>query len=102
MLPRGHESEFFALFEIGDRGSSCLGPLIVGVMANVPGGQVRFGFIYVLVMMLAPVLAMTFLLNVSKGRTECELFVAAELALLPQNQVAESPSMTDDEKKTLL
>ncbi|KAI3654152.1 hypothetical protein MP228_000871 [Amoeboaphelidium protococcarum] len=78
LVPRNHEAEFFALYEIGDRGSSWLGPLIVGAIANASSGEVRYGFIYVIAMLLISVLLMVGALDVSKGRQECRQFVNEE------------------------
>jgi UMF1 family MFS transporter len=36
-VPRGHEAEFFSLFEITDKGSAWLGPLLVSIIFDATG-----------------------------------------------------------------
>jgi len=44
-IPPGQTSEYFALFEITDKGSSWVGPLVVSVLWNAVG-TMRIGFVY--------------------------------------------------------
>ncbi len=37
LIPRGHESEFFALYQITDKGTAWLGPLVVAYVASSTG-----------------------------------------------------------------
>jgi len=37
MIPAGKEAEYFALYEIGDKGTSWIGPLLFGIMLNLTG-----------------------------------------------------------------
>ncbi|EKX41152.1 hypothetical protein GUITHDRAFT_164492 [Guillardia theta CCMP2712] len=49
----GRESEFFALFEITNKGSSWLGPLIVGELYRA-NGNMNYGFLYLFLMIVLP------------------------------------------------
>ncbi|KAF4673960.1 hypothetical protein FOL47_009877 [Perkinsus chesapeaki] len=62
----GRETEFFSLFAITDRGSSWLGPLIIGLIKQSTG-SLRGGFIYLLIMTLLPSLALTLFVDHDKG-----------------------------------
>jgi UMF1 family MFS transporter len=66
LIPPGMESEFFAWFSMTDRGSSLLGPWLVMTMAQSLG-DLRYGFIIILLMFTA---AVPFLagLDMTKGR----------------------------------
>merc|ERR1719419_716458 len=44
LIPLNAESEIFSLYEITDKGSSWLGPLIVGVLNQA--GNMRYAFLY--------------------------------------------------------
>lgn len=37
MIPRSHEAAFFGLYEISERGTSWIGPLIFGIVVNMTG-----------------------------------------------------------------
>ncbi|KAJ3319310.1 Autophagy protein 22 [Boothiomyces sp. JEL0866] len=54
LLPRGHESEFFALYELTDKGSSWVGPLIVGLITQLTG-NIRYGFIFLFFAFFIPI-----------------------------------------------
>ena len=47
IIPPGQESEFFGIFEITDKGSSWMGPLVCGVFFELTGSM-RFSFFYIL------------------------------------------------------
>lgn len=51
---QGQESSYFSLFALTDKSASFLGPFIVGVIADVTG-NIRLGFLFLLVMLLIPV-----------------------------------------------
>merc|ERR1712013_77275 len=52
MVPRGQEAEFFALFEITDKGSSWIGPIMTAVIANLL--SIRWALVYVILFFLLP------------------------------------------------
>lgn len=72
LLPPGMESEFFALYEITDRGSSWLGPLLVAVITDALG-NVRYGFIMLLILLLIS-LPPLLLVDVKKGKKDSRDF----------------------------
>jgi UMF1 family MFS transporter len=37
MIPRGQESEYFSLYEVSDRGTSWIGPLLFGLALQFTG-----------------------------------------------------------------
>merc|ERR1719510_96841 len=46
LTPTAHESEIFALYEITDKGSSWIGPIVVGIINQV--ASMRYGLLYCL------------------------------------------------------
>ena len=54
MLPSGKEGAFFSLYEITDKGSSFVGPLVVGAAAQV-SGSMRTAMFYSLFLILFPI-----------------------------------------------
>merc|ERR1719468_908976 len=43
LLPKGHEAEFFGLYEITDKGTAWAGPLLVTIVANM--SNFRYGYV---------------------------------------------------------
>ena len=66
LTPPGREAEFFSLYEITDKGSSWMGPLIVGIMHSQTG-EIRYSFVYILGVMLIPILGLIFLVDHEAG-----------------------------------
>ena len=66
LTPPGREAEFFSLYEITDKGSSWMGPLIVGIMHSQTG-EIRYSFLYILAVMLIPILGLIFLVDHEAG-----------------------------------
>lgn len=58
MVPTGHESQFFGLFEITDKGSSWLGPIIVSVLYKYTD-DLRYALFYVFGMLVIPAILLT-------------------------------------------
>jgi len=65
----GHEAEFFSLFEITDRGSSWLTPLISAVLADATG-NLRYTFFWVLLVTILPALAIHFFVDYEQGKID--------------------------------
>ena len=57
LVPEGHESDMFALFEITDKGSSWMGPLIAGAIVQSTG-KIRPVLLYLLAAMILPAAAL--------------------------------------------
>lgn len=51
---QGHESSFFSLFALTDKSASFIGPAVVGLIADTTG-NIRNGFLFLLVMLAVPV-----------------------------------------------
>jgi MFS transporter, UMF1 family len=66
LTPPGREAEFFSLYEITDKGSSWMGPLIVGIMHGQTG-EIRYSFFYILAVMIVPILGLIFLVDHEAG-----------------------------------
>ncbi|KXN70268.1 MFS general substrate transporter [Conidiobolus coronatus NRRL 28638] len=65
MLPPGKESQFFGLYQITDKGSSWMGPLIIGAITQKTG-QIRYGFYFLLCSFAIPFI-LNLLIDVHKG-----------------------------------
>ncbi|KXN70271.1 MFS general substrate transporter, partial [Conidiobolus coronatus NRRL 28638] len=65
MLPAGKESQFFGLYQITDKGSSWMGPLVVGAITEKTR-QIRFGFYFLLCSFAIP-FVLNLLVDVHKG-----------------------------------
>ncbi|QSZ33567.1 hypothetical protein DSL72_005135 [Monilinia vaccinii-corymbosi] len=68
LIPPGSEAAFYALLAITDKGSSAVGPVIVGKIVDATG-QIRpaFGFLAVLIALPIP---MIWMLDVEKGQKD--------------------------------
>jgi len=53
LIPPGYETQFFGLFEITDKGSSWMGPIVVATVYKQTG-DLRYAFIYCLFMIAVP------------------------------------------------
>eukprot|EP00485_Elphidium_margaritaceum_P010164 CAMPEP_0202700182 /NCGR_PEP_ID=MMETSP1385-20130828/13383_1 /ASSEMBLY_ACC=CAM_ASM_000861 /TAXON_ID=933848 /ORGANISM="Elphidium margaritaceum" /LENGTH=834 /DNA_ID=CAMNT_0049357313 /DNA_START=28 /DNA_END=2532 /DNA_ORIENTATION=- len=67
LTPVGHESEFFSLFEITDKGSSWIGPLVVAAVSDV--SNIRWSLLYIAFFFLIP-LPVVYFLDMDKARKE--------------------------------
>ncbi|CAG8438480.1 14020_t:CDS:2 [Ambispora leptoticha] len=80
-IPRGRETEFFALYAVTDKGSSWLGPMLVAIITDVTH-EIRYGFLLLLVLILLPI-PIIHSLDVQKGREEASS--VAETAFAENN-----------------
>ncbi|CAI4290273.1 CQS_1a_G0005150.mRNA.1.CDS.1 [Saccharomyces cerevisiae] len=70
IVPPGKESTFFSMFSITDKGSSILGPFLVGLLTDKTHNiRYSFYFFFLLLMLSLPVLNC---LDVKRGRREAE------------------------------
>ncbi|KAJ1957656.1 Autophagy protein 22 [Dispira parvispora] len=72
LLPPGHENEFFGLYEITDKGSSWIGPLVSAAISDLTG-ELRHAFYFLLAMLVIPVFIL-FFIDVEKGKQEAQAF----------------------------
>jgi len=68
LLPPGEEARWYALFSITDKSSSFLGPLVVGLIADITG-NIRYSFFF-LVFMVGAAIPILGSVNVERGRED--------------------------------
>ncbi|KAL8828213.1 MAG: hypothetical protein Q9191_002721 [Dirinaria sp. TL-2023a] len=68
LIPPGHEAAFFALYAVTDKGSSAIGPAVVGVIVDHTGG-IRPAFWFLLVMIALPV-PLIWMVDVERGKKD--------------------------------
>jgi UMF1 family MFS transporter len=66
LIPEGSEAAFFALYAVTDKGSSAVGPALVGWIVD-RAGTIRPAFIFLAVLVLLPA-PLLWMLDVEKGR----------------------------------
>lgn len=73
LIPKGKESLFFALFAVTDKGSSILGPFVVGLITDKTH-NIRhcFWFLWVLLIISLPIF---YQLDVGRGKQEADKFL---------------------------
>ena len=70
LIPPGYEAQFFSIFEITNRGSSWLGPVVVSQVYKQTG-ELRYAFIYILATTLIPALLLG-MLDIEDGRKRAQ------------------------------
>jgi UMF1 family MFS transporter len=70
MIPLGRESEFFSFYEISERGTSWLGPLLFGVVNQITG-SLRLGILSLLVFFVVGLIILVFV-NVQQAITQAQ------------------------------
>lgn len=70
MIPRGREAEFFSFYEISERGTSWMGPLVFGLV-NQLTGSMRLGILSLIVFFVLG-LALLIPVNVKRAIAEAE------------------------------
>lgn len=76
LIPEGREAAFFALYAVTDKGSSAVGPALVGWIIDQTGTiRPAFFFLAVLVVLPAPLL---WQLNITKGREDARAVAGEE------------------------
>ncbi|KAF7586054.1 Autophagy protein 22 [Aspergillus hancockii] len=68
LIPPGSEAAFYALYAATDKGSSVIGPAVVGVLIDATG-QVRSGFFVIAILIVMPI-PLVWMVNAEKGRKE--------------------------------
>lgn len=68
LIPPGSEAAFYALYAITDKGSSAVGPAIVGLIVDATGTiRPAFGFLAVLIALPIPLIIM---IDAEKGKID--------------------------------
>lgn len=68
LIPPGSEAAFYALYAITDKGSSVLGPAVVGAITD-RWGEIRPAFLFLAVLVVLPGFVLAWV-NVERGRDE--------------------------------
>jgi UMF1 family MFS transporter len=68
LIPKGREAEYFSIYEISDKGSSMLGPLVFGMAVHATGSS-RFAVLSLIVFFLAG-MAVLSRVDVARGTRE--------------------------------
>ncbi|RUS23922.1 autophagy-related protein 22-like protein, partial [Jimgerdemannia flammicorona] len=76
MVPRGHENEFFAFYQITAAGSSWLGPLVTGIISDITL-DMRNSFWFILIAIVLGI-ALMGTVDVEGGRDESVAFSLVE------------------------
>ena len=72
LIPPGYETQFFGLFEITDKGSSWMGPIVVAVLYRQTG-ELRYAFVYCFAMIAIPTVFLS-RLDIDRGIAEARRF----------------------------
>jgi len=75
MIPNGREAEFFSFYEISERGTSWIGPLIFG-LTNQLSGSLRYGILSLIIFFVAGLIILPFV-NVDKAIADVKKYDAA-------------------------
>ncbi|KAJ5306523.1 MFS transporter family protein [Penicillium antarcticum] len=68
LIPPGSEAAFYALYAATDKGSSFIGPAVIGILIDATG-QVRTGFFFIAVLIVLPI-PLVWMANAEKGRRD--------------------------------
>ena len=72
MIPRGKEAEFFSFYEISERGTSWIGPLVFG-LANQIFGDLRIAILSLIFFFIAGIVMLPFV-NVNKAIADAKSY----------------------------
>lgn len=72
LTPPGCEAEFYSLYELTDKGSSWIGPLVFGAIYNATG-RFRDGWIFLAAMFVIAIPPL-FWVDVARGREAAKKF----------------------------
>jgi UMF1 family MFS transporter len=90
LIPPGHEVAFYALFAITDKGSSAIGPAIVGRITDATG-SIRPAFIFLFFLIGFPILLVR-KVDEEKGRQEA---LGASLKIVEQEDIELHPNTAE-------
>ena len=77
MIPNGKEAEFFSFYEISERGTSWIGPLVFG-LANQIFGTLRYAILSLIFFFIMGLILLPFV-NVSKAITDAKKYDGNQL-----------------------
>ncbi|AGO10801.1 AaceriAFR714Wp [[Ashbya] aceris (nom. inval.)] len=84
LIPRGRESTFFSLFSITDKGSSVVGPLLIGLITDKTH-NIRYSFYFLFLFVVASIPVFN-ALNVQRGKVEAEELAGIHESRLETNE----------------
>jgi UMF1 family MFS transporter len=67
VIPKGSESQFFGLYEITDKGSSWIGPLVLSAV-YAKTGELRYALIFLFFMLFIPCVMISFFVDFEEGK----------------------------------
>ncbi|KAK9766965.1 Autophagy protein 22 [Basidiobolus ranarum] len=76
LIPKGMENEFFSLYQITDKGSAWIGPLITGAITDATK-NLRYSFWPLLAMLFFPLFVIA-TVNVTKGKAQAVRFIEGD------------------------
>ncbi|KAI5273422.1 MFS general substrate transporter [Aureobasidium subglaciale] len=68
LIPPGSEAAFYALYAITDKGSSAIGPAIVGMIVDI-AGTIRPAFAFLAILIALPI-PLIYIIDTEKGRAD--------------------------------
>lgn len=74
LIPPGSEVAFYALYAITDKGSSAVGPAVVGYIVDVTG-HIRPAFVFLAILIALPIPLM-WMVDADKGQTDAIMMAA--------------------------
>ena len=101
LIPPGHEAAFYALYAVTDKGSSAIGPAIVGAIVDQTGTiRPAFGFLAILIAMPGPLI---WLIDVERGNKDAAIFSQGNRTTeINSYQLLDRSSEGDQEADSLL
>jgi UMF1 family MFS transporter len=66
-IPKGHEASFFSIYQLTDKMTSWIGPVVIGQISADNMTDKRYAFIYLLVMSIIPAVLLQFAVNLRQG-----------------------------------
>jgi UMF1 family MFS transporter len=84
LIPPGQEAAFYALFAVTDKGSSAIGPAVVGRIIDATG-SIRMGFWFLSVVMIAPAPFFWFV-DIEKGRSDAKVMAGKQKKRLAEHR----------------
>jgi len=97
LLPPGRETEFFALYEITDKGSAWIGPLVIGIIADHTHNK-RYAFWFLLGMLFIPILVLL-TTDIVEGKKDAALFLEKQQEIRMMNLKKKMPKKSDESQR---
>ena len=83
LIPPGYEAAFYALYAVTDKGSSAIGPAIVGKIVDATG-HIRPAFMFLLVIVALPT-PLIWIVDAERGRKDAVAFAKRAQALATES-----------------